>query len=365
MSQAEEAFHIVLIDDEEDDYVLIRDMLRDIRGSQYRLKWIEGFDEAVNCCPLPGPDAFLLDYRLGERNGLELMEELRNKGFESPMIILTGHGDYEIDFSAMKGGAADYLEKALLSPPLLERAVRYAIERSKNMKSLQESERRLREISERLIDSQERERKIIARELHDSIGSNLTAIKYAMEEIRIKLERGEDISSCSTPLDRIVGMVKETITETQRISTDLRPAILDDMGLLAGLRSVCRKIQEVSSGMRIESTLNISEDGLPEELKICLYRILQEALNNATKHSGAEKVEVLLHKNDNGLELLVRDNGEGFTLPEEPGPGSRSTAGMGLVSMRERAELSGGNLTISSARGRGTTVRGLWSLPRA
>lgn len=355
-----DVLHVVLIDDEEDDYVIIRDTLRDISGRTYRLEWLEDFDEAADALEPPGPDVFLIDYRLGEKNGIEVMAELHRKGFESPMIMLTGHGDYDIDYSAMKGGAADYLEKALLTPPLLERSIRYAVEHSRMLRILRESEQRLRELSRRLVDSQERERKIIARELHDSIGSNLTAIRYALEEIRFKAGRGEDTSGCLS-LGQIADMVKETVTETQRISTDLRPSILDDMGLIAGIRLACKKYQELGSGMDIESDLDISEDNLPEALKICLYRIVQEALNNTTKHSRADRVRISLRNNGGGLELLVRDNGDGFDVSEKAVPDEKCGSGMGLVSMRERAELSGGTLTISSKKGEGTTIRGVWN----
>ncbi|MFZ7112255.1 MAG: response regulator [Desulfatiglandales bacterium] len=118
-----------------------------------------------------------MDYRLGRQSGIEVRCELQEAGYEGPVIMLTGQGDHEVDMMAMQQGAADYLDKSTLTTVLLERAVRYAIERTRNLQALKASEIHLKDLSRRLIDARENGRKAIARELHDSIGSNLTAIK--------------------------------------------------------------------------------------------------------------------------------------------------------------------------------------------
>jgi len=120
---------VLLIDDDEDDYVLTRDWFREFEDSKFKLQWIDSPQAARDAIAQKEHDIYLLDYRLGEYNGLEILREAIDQGCSAPIILLTGQGDHEIDVEAMKAGAADYLEKSQLSAPLLERSIRYAIER--------------------------------------------------------------------------------------------------------------------------------------------------------------------------------------------------------------------------------------------
>lgn len=352
---------VFLIEDDEDDYVLVRDMLLDIPGQTYSLEWTFHFEDALKSRSCLGSDVCLMDYRLGEQNGIECLHAMQEAGYQKPVIMLTGQGDHDIDVLAMREGAADYLDKGSLTPVILERSLRYAIERTKNLQALRASGSRLKELSRKLVDSQEKERKAIARELHDSIGANLTAIKYALEEQRIRSERGEDPSGYIT-LKEIIAMVKETIEEIQRIQRDLRPSVLDDMGLIAAVRWACRKAQEVYSTVEIETCIDLEEEDFPEHLKIAVYRILQEALNNALKYSHTQDLKVSLKKEDTRLELRVQDNGRGFHLEGDHPLSGEAGSGMGLSNMKERAELTGGFLEIQTKEGQGTTVRTVWTL---
>jgi signal transduction histidine kinase len=119
---------ILLVEDDEDDYLLTRDLLADIQPERYKLDWLRSFEEAVELDRPDEYDVCLLDYRLGNHDGLELMQTLQSKGYSCPMILLTGQGDSEVDHLAMKTGASDYLIKGQISAPTLERSVRYAIQ---------------------------------------------------------------------------------------------------------------------------------------------------------------------------------------------------------------------------------------------
>jgi signal transduction histidine kinase len=350
---------VLLVEDDEDDYVLVKELLSETGRHQFHLTWAKNHAEALDEALKGNHDVCLMDFRLAEYDGLTLLKELKDRMFQAPVIILTGYGDMDTDLEAMRLGAADYLEKSGLSSDKLERSIRYAIDRSITVRALRESEAKLRVLSAKILEAQEAERKSIAKELHDSIGSNLTAIKYALEK---KLSDINHIrTSKGITLEQVIIMVKDTMEEARRFSSNLRPPLLDDLGLLTAIRSICREFQGLYEGIRIELVLNIEETDIPDALKITIYRVLQEALNNIIKHSGADYVELFLEKNRNGLEFVIMDNGRGFDLKGINGWAS-GTRGMGLEGMSERVSLSNGLFDISSQKGGKTVIRAVWPI---
>jgi PAS domain S-box-containing protein len=217
-------------------------------------------------------------------------------------------------------------------------------------KGLRDSENKLRHLSQRILDAQEEERKLIAHELHDGLGATLTNIKYSLEQ------RVEDHPEEKESLDQAISMVQNAIKDTSRISRSLRPSILDDMGVIPAIRWFCRGFQEGNTGTAVETQLEIQEEEVREPLKLVIYRIVQEALNNIAKHSGAQRATVALRKTGYKLELTIEDNGEGFDSQEA------GDTGMGLTSMRERTQFSGGLFSVRSSVGKGTTIRAIWPL---
>lgn len=133
---------VLLIDDDEDDHVLTADLLAEIGRERFRLDWVASYGAALQAIRERAHDVYLLDFHLGERNGLELLREAVDGGCRAPIIMLTGLGDLDVDLEAMRSGAADYLSKASLDAPLLERSIRYALERARNLEALRESEER-------------------------------------------------------------------------------------------------------------------------------------------------------------------------------------------------------------------------------
>ena len=247
------------------------------------------------------------------------------------------------------------------APPQFAIALVEDIEEQKQAEmALKSSEEKLRILSARLIDAQENERKLITQELHDSIGASLTAIKFALESRLDQMEDNFDDNE-GIPLEQIISMVKETIEETQRISTSLRPSILDDMGILKTIGWICRKFNEIYSEIQIEKRLDVQEDDVPEPLKIVVCRVIQEALNNIAKHAQTVAVTVTFLKTTDGLELLIEDNGQGFDI-EQVLSEEYQAGGMGLSGMKDRTELSGGAFEVLSKNEKGTTIRALWSI---
>ncbi len=234
--------------------------------------------------------------------------------------------------------------------------------RRKAEEALRESDKELRILSNQLLSTEEKERKRIARELHDGIGQALSAIKFSVENSLRELRNSPEHAELNS-LEAVIPLTQKTIEEVRRIVQDLRPSILDDLGILATINWFCREFQNVYSSIRIKPDIAIQENDIPSPLKTAIYRILQEALNNVAKHSQADLVQLSLQKTNEGVELTVYDNGTGFNLPETISliPSRR---GFGLASMRERAELSGARFQIQSAEGEGTTIRVVWDAKR-
>jgi len=545
---------VLLIEDDEDDFVLVRDMLSEVTFSRYELEWVRTFDAALETILQCRHDVCLLDYLLGDRNGLDLLQEAIARGCRFPIIFLTGYGNYEIDLKAMKSGAADYLVKGQLTGPILERSIRYAVERKQAeeeltkyrqhleklveertrqhvearadaerraaeaeegrrilhalmdyvptgiaiadasdltiravsnyalelqtrlynhpgdandlkdpaqwilygpdgrtrlntedlplvratrdgtviideelimghpggeqiptmcnagpildnkgnitggistwrdisalkaaqdvlrkandelerrveerteelvqaLESLNRSKGQLRFLSAQLLKAQEEERRRIARELHDSIGSALSAIKLSLANTMEQMRKGKTDPDTFVTL---MNMTQNAIDDSRRLMTDLRPSILDDLGIVVTVRWFCRQCRQVYTAVDIEELIDIEEKDVPEPLKIVIFRILQEALNNMAKYSRASQATVCLEKMHERIQLTIEDNGIGFD-PDSMISKDESTRGLGLTSMKERAELSGGRFQITSAPSRGTIVCVTWPQAR-
>lgn len=221
-------------------------------------------------------------------------------------------------------------------------------------KKLRESEEKLRLLSRKIIESQENERKLVAKELHDSVGGNLSAIKFALEE---KLDHMEDDPPSEVvSLEKIVANIKDTITEVRRISNHLMPSMIEDLGVLATIRAFCRKQSDFYQNARITTQLDVNEDNIPDLLKITIFRVIQEALTNAFKHGQADKIHLSLVKDGYYIELFVTDNGCGFD-PENIPSNPNSISGLGLKGMIDRAEICNGTFDISSEIGKGTQIK--------
>ncbi|MEC7520995.1 MAG: ATP-binding protein [Myxococcota bacterium] len=211
-------------------------------------------------------------------------------------------------------------------------AVRARLSRERRSKA------ELRGLSRALIEAQERERAHLARELHDEVGQSLTLAKLVAAEAR---------QGHLSELDALERSVDEALEAVRRISRDLHPNVLRDLGLVPGLRALVLKV-EARTHVTIEGRWPARVD-VPEATALCLYRVAQEAITNALKHASPSRVEVKLEETEDGLMLRVEDDGVGFD-----GPAPQGTTG--LTSMRERAAMCGGRLSIDGRPGAGTTV---------
>ena len=223
---------------------------------------------------------------------------------------------------------------------------------------LQEAQQReaLRgDLFRRVVAAQESERQRIARDLHDETGQALTAIGLGLRGVTDAVS-GPDSPARET-LHRLQGLTADSLRELQRIISDLRPAHLDDLGLAAAMRWYAGRLQELTS-LTVHVEVGGEERPLDEAVRITIFRIVQEALNNIVKHASASQVNLSLTFEDRGVRIRVRDNGEGFD-PAIVRLRRAGRASLGLAGMEERAALLGGAVAIQSRPGYGTEVEAL------
>lgn len=216
--------------------------------------------------------------------------------------------------------------------------------KEKYYESLQ-AQRELKELSKRLVDTEERERRAISRELHDEVGQSLSALLMDVENLT---EMSPHESVFRQGLQNIKTLAENCVNEVRNMALLLRPSMLDDLGLVAALEWQAREVSK-RTGMLVDTVDENVSDDLPEDHKTCVYRIVQEALNNCSKHSYARNVKVVLSQESNHLRVSIEDDGKGF----DP---SRAR-GLGLIGMTERVSQLGGVLKVDSNSAGGTRLR--------
>lgn len=218
-----------------------------------------------------------------------------------------------------------------------------------NLRERSVADAKLKELTQRIFDTQEEERGRVARELHDSISQILVGARYALELARRRLALGHEKSGES--LDKSIASLNTAIQEVRRISRDLRPGVLDDLGLGPALQALTDDFGQ-RTGIDVDVETVVFRNRLDEEARIALYRIAQEALTNVERHAEANHVSVTIKGHRRGALLRVADDGRGMTwpLPEREGRG-----GLGLRNMQERVEQLGGTLRVLSSRS-GTVI---------
>jgi signal transduction histidine kinase len=220
---------------------------------------------------------------------------------------------------------------------------------------LRESEQReaLRgELFRRVVSAQESERQRIARDLHDETGQSLTAIGLGLRGLGNTLTK--DPTRAADTLHKLEALTSDSLSELQRLISDLRPSHLDDLGLPAALRWYAGKVAE-RTGLKIRVDIFGEERPISESSKIATFRIVQESLNNTIKHAGATSVFVQLSYENNGIHISMRDDGNGFD-PDLIQMRQTSRPSLGLAGMRERASLLGGTVFLQSGPGQGTLI---------
>jgi signal transduction histidine kinase len=216
----------------------------------------------------------------------------------------------------------------------------------------------LKRLADGLMLRREAERSQLAAQLGSRIASPVVVAKYMIEDAMRRLEEGD--ANGVELLDDARGGLRRVLSEVQRFSTELHPSMLDDLGLLPTIEWYCRTYQQAHDGMRVERQLLVNEADLRDEVKLPMFRVLEEALSNVARHANATHVQVLLMRVSDGVLLTVRDDGDGFDPAAVP-PRSGGERGIGLASVRQRVEASGGQLTLEALPNGGARVTAAWS----
>lgn len=345
--------HILMLEDDAADAELTKFALRK-GGLHYSLSRVETREEYLRELGDRQPTLILSDYSLPGFNGHDALHIAREQCPETPFIFVTGTMGEEVAIETLKSGATDYVLKTRLSRlmPAVNRALQEAEERAAHRRAeeqLRESHERLRALSVYLQTVREEERTRIAREVHDELGQALTSCKLDLSWIAGRLPR--DLKPLVDKTRTLSAHIDSTIQTVRRISSELRPPVLDHLGLVAALEWQANDFQ-TRTGIKCDVHTNVRETLLDQDLSTSLFRIFQETLTNVIRHAGATQVSVDLKEADDRITLDVKDNGRGISREE-----ISNSKSMGLLGMRERAALLGGIFKIGRlGRGNGTRV---------
>jgi signal transduction histidine kinase len=203
-------------------------------------------------------------------------------------------------------------------------------------------------LSARLVEAQENERRSISRELHDEIGQALSGVLVELANLSRAIRGNEPERALDERMDSIRQLTENTVTSVRNMALLLRPSMLDDLGLIPALQWQAREVAK-RAGIRVRVSADNVSDDLPEEHKTCIYRVVQEALHNASRHAEARQVRISAQQRADRIVLAIEDDGHGF----DPDLGS----GLGLLGMQERVSNLGGTFRVESQPGHGTVIR--------
>jgi signal transduction histidine kinase len=351
-----------MLEDDAADVELTRFTLRQ-GGLSFSLTRVANEADYIRELEQRPPALILSDYSLPGFNGHDALNIAREKCPETPFIFVTGTMGEEVAIETLKSGATDYVLKTRLSRllPAVNRALREAEERAEHQRAeaeLRQSHEQLRALSVYLQSVREEERTRIAREVHDELGQALTSCKLDLSWLASKLPR--ELKPLRKRAKALTEHIDATIETVRRISSELRPSVLDHLGLAVALEWQASEFQK-RTGIQCEVQTNLADRLLDQALSTALFRIFQETLTNVIRHAGASRVNVSLREANSHVSLEVRDDGRGIKKQE-----ISNSKSLGLLGMRERAALLGGTFKISrTPRGNGTQVTVVIPLPPA
>jgi len=367
-SATESPVHVLLIDDDRDDFLLTKGLFAEIPGDRYHLDWVPDYDHGLNSLCDGKHDVYLLDYRLGEKTGLELLREARERKCAGPVIFLTGQSYWEIDLAAMKEGAADFLEKSRLDATLLDRSVRYALQQRRYEVELErqvsEQTAELARANQALREADQRKDQFLATLAHE-LRNPLAPIRNALEIMRVANHEPSAIEGARDIIERQVGQMVRLINDLLDVSRITRGKLALTTESI-GISEAIEAAVETSRPLLEEAGLTFRQSIAKGPLRVQgdrlrLAQVFANLLNNAAKYSEPGGTVTLTAKKE-GKEVVVRITDTGVGIPPEVLPRvfelftqvdrtmnrSQGGLGIGLALVQQIVALHGGSVSAHS-----------------
>ncbi|MCC7350341.1 MAG: response regulator [Phycisphaerales bacterium] len=368
---AEERVNILLIEDDEDDFIITRDLLNEIGPGRYHLDWVDSVEKGRRQLQAGRHDVYLIDYRIGQSTGLELLREAHDRGVDAPMILLTGASEHEIDVAAMKAGAADYLIKGQINAPLLERSIRYSMEQARHLRELRDREAQL-------LQAQKMEAvgRLAGGVAHD-FNNLLTAITGYTELLLSRLgddnDLSHDVQEIKRAAERAAELTRQLLTFSRK--QVILPKVLDLNALVGDVERMLQRL----IGEQIRLLTDLDTQPLPiladpsqiEQVVMNLAVNSRDAMpKGGTLTIGTQRLEAGSDRippecrscNQDMALLSVADTGVGidprtmqhifepFFTTKDPDKGT----GLGLSTVYAVVKQVGGGIQVNSEVGQGT-----------
>lgn len=297
----------------------------------------------------------LLDLRLNDISGKELLKQLKDENLQVPFIVITGQGDERVAVEMMKEGAMDYLVKDATMIDLLPEVVKRTLEQLQQARELVAIQAALRESERALLAISDHEQTRIGIELHDGLGQQLTALELMCSALKGDIEK--TAPALAEQITRISQYLREAVGQTRSLARGMAPVKLEISGLSDALADLAQRTAEfgrVSCIFEDRSSVVLKNISAARDL----YRIAQESVNNAVKHAQAKEILIRLDNDNSSIRLEISDDGKGFPRSK------KAPQGMGLQVMKHRASMIGANLKVDCKPGKGVKVTCVLPLER-
>lgn len=338
---AQEQLTLLIVEDDDID----REAVRRLLAPDWRVVEAATGAAALAALEMIRPDCVLLDNRLPDINGVDLLPQLAHSYL--PVVVLTGIESPEVVVQAMQAGAQDYLVKHQLSRVSLAHSIAGAIEKVALMRDVEEKNRQVRELASAVTLAEQRERRRISQILHDHIQQMLHGIQ--MRTYLICMD-GPAEPALQEQLDAINSLVAEAVEVTRTLTVELSPPVIQHEGLGGAFKWLARHMAQ-THGLVVNVALDTESDIRSADLRELVFQIARELLFNVVKHAGAKEADLRIAEQLGNLRITVADSGVGFdagVLSTQP-----TTGGFGLHSIHERLALFGGRLEIETRPGDG------------
>ncbi len=335
---------IFIVDDDEG---LVRLMAKSLRREGYGAATASSGKEALLWLQVNKPGLMLLDLKLTDVSGAELVDQLRSAGCLAPFIIITGQGDERVAVDMMKRGALDYIVKDGQFLELVPVVVQRALAQVQRERELEEAQQERKRLEREVLEISEREQRRIGHDLHDGLGQTLAGVDVLMEVLKKRLV--ESAPAEAESLAAISTYVKDAIQQTRMLAHGLSPVEVERNGLMFALKVLAEhacRLFKVDCTFECATPVEVSDHAKATHL----YRIAQEAMHNAVRHGRARRIQITLTQSSSQATLRVLSSGG-----EAPASGGMKGSGMGQYTMKYRAEMIGGTVEVLPVR-QGTEV---------